>query len=227
MTTTYRPPHATPRDRSRGRAAKASIVAAVISGLCGALAGATQAGAKADERGLPRTSLAQLATEGHAWLTTALAGASPTTGARGREHGGAPQDDRAPPSFFAPHVGVVVRDWRSSVRLAGAAGNVTDDVRPSGSDRMVLVRVAVGTRIAPFAEIGAGQWRLDPLYFPFVDRETELAARFGAGLELRLGALAVAAELHDTALYRERRAGRATPDFPAVLGCALAARATF
>ncbi len=200
----------------------------VLVGLLGVLAGANRPEARADERTMPlRTSFVQLALDGHAWMTTALAGTSSKRSGAAEAERRSADPQAAPPSLVAPQIAVVVRDWRHSLRLAGAASTVFDDVRPSGSDRMVLVRAAVGSRIAPFVQVGVGQWRLDPVHFPTLPSDAELAAQLGAGVELRLGTLAVATEAHQTGFYRERRAGEAIPEFPSMLSWSLAARASF
>jgi hypothetical protein len=71
---------------------------------------------------------------------------------------------------------------------------------------MILARVRVPIqRFTPFAQVGLGQWRLDPDLFPACRRDVESAAQAGAGLEISLGRSAVIAfEADYTVLYREQ-----------------------
>src|SRR5260221_12165788 len=65
------------------------------------------------------------------------------------------------------------------------------------------VRIADG-RLAPFAQVGLGQWRIDTDLMPSLPRDVELAAQLGGGFELALAKLAaVALEVDYTLLYRE------------------------
>ncbi len=227
------PPSTRPH-RVRQIARLAAGFGSLALGLSAAL---TSPLAHAAEPGLSRAPAAspfvQLVEDGHAWMNATLTGARrralPVDGDARRQsaRGVATHTGLLAPALLAPQVGVYVRDWRRSMRLAGASSTVLDDVRPSASVRMVLVRVASGDAVAPFIQAGVGQWRLDPQHFPALSSETELAGQIGGGVELRLAQVTVAAEAHQTAMYRERRAGETVPDFPALIGWSLAARGSF
>ena len=110
-----------------------------------------------------------------------------------------------------PKVTLVARDWASAYRLAGDRLSLVDAMRLSASTRMVLSRVRMSdlrsTRVVPFVQVGAGQWRTDPNLLPLTPRSTELAAQFGAGIEWHvLPRWHVACESAFIALYREHGA---------------------
>jgi hypothetical protein len=100
-------------------------------------------------------------------------------------HGAASRD-----AWFtvAPTFSLVARDWNSAQKLAGDRLAIVDAVRLTSSTRMVLTRVrASNARIAPFAQVGLGQWRTDPYLLPRTPRYTEFAAQAGTGIEARIG----------------------------------------
>jgi hypothetical protein len=107
----------------------------------------------------------------------------------------------------APKVSFVARDWGTARAIAGGPITLTDAVRVSRSNRMVLSRIRLGEgRIIPFAQLGLGQWRVDTDVLPHLQRDEEVAAQFGGGFELRLFAnWQLAAETDLTVLYREMR----------------------
>jgi hypothetical protein len=115
---------------------------------------------------------------------------------------------------FAPTVGLVARDWNNSFKVTGDRLALVDALRLTSSTRMVLGRVRMSnTRIAPFAQVGLGQWRTDPYLMPLTPRYTEIAAQAAGGVELRLvGTWQVALESTMTMLYREQREAG---DYPA------------
>ena len=100
---------------------------------------------------------------------------------------------------------VVARDWQGAQRLLGSHLCATDALRVARSSRMVVGRVGLrGGRVMPFAQIGLGQWRLDPELLPYFPHETEMAAQLGMGFEITLSHRAsLAFEADHTVLYRE------------------------
>jgi hypothetical protein len=110
----------------------------------------------------------------------------------------------------APSVTLVARDWGEAYRLAGDRLSVTDALRLSSSTRMVMTRVRLSdshiSRITPFAQLGAGQWRTDTNLMPVLQRSTDVAAQVGGGIELRLtSAWQMACETSATILIRDQR----------------------
>lgn len=107
---------------------------------------------------------------------------------------------------FAPRTSLVVRDWGGTFRVAGDRLGMVDALRLTSSTRMILTRVRLSdSRIAPFAQIGVGQWRTDPYILPLTARYTEIAGQAAAGVEMRLvGTWQVALESAMTVLHRER-----------------------
>jgi hypothetical protein len=115
---------------------------------------------------------------------------------------------------FRPMMSLVARDWNSSFRVAGDRLALIDAMRLTTSTRMVLARVRMSdARIAPFAQVGLGQWRTDPFVLPLTPRYEEIAAQATGGVELRLmGSWQVALETTTTMLYREQQQN--TRDLP-------------
>jgi len=132
-------------------------------------------------------------------------------------------------AFFgaAPHVSLVARDWGEARRLAGRL-SVTDQFRLSRSSRMVVARVRLGEgMLAPFGQLGLGQWRVDTDLMPGWARDTEVAAQFGGGIELRIThAYAFAVETDYTVLYRETHEPQNIP-YPRFWGTLAASRVEF
>ena len=114
---------------------------------------------------------------------------------------------------FRPALSLVARDWGSSFRVAGDRLALVDAMRLTQSTRMVLTRVRMSdARIAPFAQVGLGQWRTDPFLLPLSPRYEEIAAQAAGGVELRLmGSWQVALESSMTMLYREQQNSRDLP----------------
>ena len=112
-----------------------------------------------------------------------------------------------------PMMGLVARDWSSSFRVAGDRLALIDAMRLTTSTRMVLARVRMSdARIAPFAQVGLGQWRTDPNVLPFTPRYEEIAAQAATGVEIRImGSWQVALETSTTMLYREQHNDRDRP----------------
>jgi hypothetical protein len=127
-----------------------------------------------------------------------------------------------------PRMSIVARDWGASQPLFGPLGP-TDQLRLSRSLRMVVARLRLGGgRIAPFAQIGFGQWRVDTSVVAMPNDE-ELAGQVGGGLELHVvRGVVVALEGSCTMLYREgsERVGLPLVS-PNLWGGLLAARARF
>lgn len=131
---------------------------------------------------------------------------SPATEARSPD----PAPNNAGNAWFGvePKLTLVARDWASAYRLAGDRLSLVDAMRLSASTRMVLSRVRMSdlrsTRVVPFVQMGAGQWRTDPNLLPLTPRSTELAAQFGGGIEWHvLPRWQLACESTFIALYRE------------------------
>jgi hypothetical protein len=131
----------------------------------------------------------------------------------------------------APSVTFVARDWGSAYRIAGDRLSIVDALRLSGSTRMVLSRVRLGdprsTRLVPFVQLGAGQWRVDPKLMPLMPRYRELAAQLGGGVELALTKhWQLACESTMTALYVEQTDAQDQPQMK-MWGASVASRFEF
>lgn len=107
----------------------------------------------------------------------------------------------------APTVSLVARDWGAAYKVAGDRLALVDAMRLTSSTRMVLSRVRLnGHRITPFAQLGVGQWRIDPYLMPLTPRQTEIAAQIGGGVEMRLlPQWQLAFETTSTVIYRDDR----------------------
>jgi hypothetical protein len=137
---------------------------------------------------------------------------------RHAEHASQLVEQNAGNAWFgvAPNVTVVARDWGSAFKIAGDRLSLVDALRLSSSTRMVLSRIRLSdlrsTRLVPFLQVGAGQWRTDPNLLPLMPRHTELAGQGGAGVELTLARTwHIACEATMTALYLERGEGGDLP----------------
>jgi hypothetical protein len=128
---------------------------------------------------------------------------------------------------WAPHLSLVARDWCGAQLLVGRL-SLTDQIRLSRSVRMVVSRVRlVDGRVAPFAQVGLGQWRVDNDLMPGFKNDTELAGQIGGGFEWKLAWRSVLAiEVDYTVLYRETRAPQPVYN-PYLLGAFLATRTVF
>lgn len=107
---------------------------------------------------------------------------------------------------FNPTFSLVARDWGSSFRVAGDRLALIDALRLTSSTRMVLTRVRMtNARVAPFLQVGLGQWRTDPYLLPLTPRYEEIAAQAATGVEIRIvGTWIVGLEQTVTVLHRER-----------------------
>jgi hypothetical protein len=167
---------------------------------------------------------AGLVEEARRWLTAATSGpaalgeattGSPTstTAERAEAATASPAAEHKPFIDLSPSVSLVARDWRGSMKLAGPT-MLVDDLRPTASNRMVVGRIATDARLATFAQLGIGEWRIDTAMFPSARSYSEIAGQLGAGIELRLPRnLRFAGECEYTMLYRDLRyaAGEVAP----------------
>jgi hypothetical protein len=144
---------------------------------------------------------------------------------------GAADDENAPWVVFVPRLSLVARDWRNARMLSGDVLALTDKMRVTGSSRMVLGRVYLGGgRIAPFAQLGAGQWRVDRDIIPNYACDQELAAQLGFGVESKVSRIAaLALETDYTVLLRDASTGPMAANLPAprFMGVVGAARFSF
>ena len=127
-----------------------------------------------------------------------------------------------------PHVSLVARDWSGVQLLVGGHVALTDQYRLTRSSRMIVSRVRLADgRVAPFAQLGLGQWRVDTDFVPILPRDTELATQLGGGFEVKLASRwLLAVEMDCTVLYREQHEPQMVSS-PHVWGAFLASRATF
>jgi hypothetical protein len=165
----------------------------------------------------PKTSIVTLVDHGQQWLLAAAAGPTVASEPTMRSTAGAETavrpvgPERQPAaeeqSIFdlTPNASVVARDWRGSLKIVGARTMLVDDLRPTASNRMVIGRVATNAaRISLFAQVGAGEWRVDTVMFPGAVSYSELAGQLGGGFELHLAPrLRVAGEIQYTMLARD------------------------
>ena len=160
---------------------------------------------------------------GTQWLVSAAAEAPRTTPPTSTRDD-VPAASAQPLVALAPPRGsVLVRDWRGSMRVAGEE-TLTDELRPSASYRMAVLRLASSGRLATYGQLGAGQWRLDPVLFPGRPCDDKLAGQVGGGLQLRATErVGIGAEALYTVVYREPE-DAAAPRFFTLM---LAARASF
>lgn len=151
----------------------------------------------------PKTSIMGLVEDGNRFVQAAIVG-DPSPSRTTESASPTPSAAEEKPLFdLVPRASVVARDWRGSLRVAGRT-SLLDDVRPSASNRMVLLRLESDARFAPFAQVGAGEWRIDPVLFPSMPTHEAIAGQIGAGFELRtLRGIEVAGETQYTILYRE------------------------
>ena len=149
----------------------------------------------------PKTSIMGLVEDGNRFVQAAIA--SDPSPPRTTETATESAPDPKPLFDLVSRVSVVARDWRGSLRVAGRT-TLVDDLRPSASNRMVLLRLESDARFAPFAQVGAGEWRIDPVLFPSMPTHEAIAGQIGAGFELHtLRGIEVAGETQYTILYRE------------------------
>jgi len=185
-----------------------TFVAAVLTSAVPAVAQPRRIGPPSLQRETaPAPSVIEEATR---WFVAATQG--PVTAAPVEPASGATAERAAtaPPSrpFFdlAPRLAIVARDWRGSMKLAGSGTTLVDELRPTASNRMVLTRLSTGGRLTTFAQLGAGQWRIDTAMFPSARAYDEIAGQVGAGFEIAVASqLRVAGESQYTFLFRNLR----------------------
>ncbi|MCL2447597.1 MAG: hypothetical protein FWD17_01480 [Polyangiaceae bacterium] len=122
---------------------------------------------------------------------------------------------------------IIARDW-GGPRVALGHLSTIDRIRLSRSSRMLVGRLRVSAgRITPFAQLGLGQWRLDPDLVPARRSDIAQAAQFGYGFELGVSSRAsVAFEADYTLLHRDEPCP-SQPNLPELWGAFLAARGWF
>lgn len=100
---------------------------------------------------------------------------------------------------------LVARDWDAAKLLMGRLSAV-DQVQHGRSWRMALLRARFAEGpLVPFAQLGLGQWRVDP-DMPAIRHEQVFAGQLGGGVELVLSSWAsIALEADCSMLVRERR----------------------
>jgi hypothetical protein len=127
-----------------------------------------------------------------------------------------------------PRISLVARDWAESRRLVGDM-SLTDELRPTRSNRMVVSRVRLADgRVAPFAQLGLGEWRVDTTLLPSLPREHELAGQAGLGFELALAPETVVALEADWTLLQPGNASDVVAQMhPALWGTYVALRTRF
>lgn len=140
---------------------------------------------------------------------------------------GSGSPDSPPWLGTALRVSLVARDWGSSQVLWGNL-SLTDQMRLTRSTRMVVSRIRFANgRLAPFGQLGLGQWRIDQTLLPTLPGDAQPAGQIGGGFELAIAPHAtVALESDCTMLYHEGRLPE-TLSAAHVLSALLVARATF
>ena len=132
---------------------------------------------------------------------------SPTATAPERHYVTRLQNTQSSLFALAPRFSLVARDWSAAYKVSGERLALVDETRLTSSSRMVLSRIRLNTsRISPYAQVGLGQWRIDPYLMPLNQRYTEMAAEAAIGIEVRvIGTWNLAAQTSTTMLYREYR----------------------
>ncbi len=205
--------------RADGRAAVVRLALAALVGLAAALAAPCARAEQTLRLRLDWSEVAEAVRSGGALLLTEQ-----------RWRSEAPEAPARGPDGTVPLVArttLVARDWGGATLLWGSA-SPTDQFRLSRSTRMILgrLRVPIG-RFTPFAQVGLGQWRIDPDLFPACRRDIESAGQLGGGLEVALARSAVVAfEADYTILYREQHEPQMVDD-PHHWGAFAAARWVF
>ncbi len=128
---------------------------------------------------------------------------------------------------MTPRLTLVARDWSGAQLVSGRLA-LTDQIRLIRSSRMVVSRLHLGSgRLAPFAQVGLGQWRIDGDLLPGMPHTLETAGQLGAGFELKLLSRAVVAvEVDDTILCPLDGEREIVPDIQ-IWAASLVARAVF
>jgi hypothetical protein len=183
----------------------------------------------------PKASLPELVGEGHRWLVAVMTGTTPASAPSARSV--TPTAERAvvvsPPALapmfdLSPHASLVARDWRGSMKIAGARRTlILDDIRPTASSRMLIGRISNDARLTTFVQVGVGEWRIDTVMFPYARSYAELAGQMGIGFDVQLAHdVRLAGEAQYTLLFRDLQY---TSDeiAPRILAAVVALQATF
>ncbi len=106
---------------------------------------------------------------------------------------------------------LVARDWDAARALMGRM-TATDEAHRGRSKRMVLLRGRlVDGPVAPFVQLGLGQWRIDPDTPGTIPRESLVAGQLGVGVEYAIASwVSLALEADCTVLDP----GRLEPLYP-------------
>jgi hypothetical protein len=105
---------------------------------------------------------------------------------------------------------LVAHDWDAAKLLMGRL-TATDEVKRGRSNRMVVLRGRLGDGpVAPFAQLGLGQWRIDP-DMPAIPHDVLVAGQLGVGIEYAIASwVSVGFEADGTVLDP----GRLEPSYP-------------
>lgn len=127
-----------------------------------------------------------------------------------------------------PHLSLVARDWEGSRQILGETV-LLDELRPGRSSRMVVSRMhIVEGPIVAFAQVGAGEWRVDSTLFPTLPRERVVAGQGGLGFELSLSPQTVFAfEAESTFLHAHDASDVIAQTHPLLWGGSAAVRTRF
>lgn len=198
--------------------------------------------ARADVPG--KADIIRVVDDGTQALSAFIAG--PNAASQAGHLGARPEADRPPTSTpeakpvnpdarFLPRPSLLLRDWRESFVVAGAPALLVDDIRPFATNRVALARLtapAIETKratlsVSPFAQVGAGEWRIDPVLIPAMPIASTYAGQIGGGLEITIARqVHIAAEGQTTYLYGAQPwSGNVT--MPRVLSGVVALQARF
>lgn len=150
------------------------------------------------------TTILNLVEDGNRFVTAAMAGTAPNgSESSPGAHANPTAETVEPPPLvdILPRASLVARDWKGSMKVAGRT-MLLDDLRPAASQRMVLFRIESDARLSPYAQVGAGEWRVDPVLLPALPTWQALAGQIGAGAELRTSkGVQIAGEVGYTFFY--------------------------
>jgi hypothetical protein len=186
-----------------------ALVVLLLSGL--------SARAALADPGLPKADIATVLEDSQRFLHATMSGTAPS-GRTPAPVEPTPAASPPPRVDLLPRASIVARDWQGSMRVTGTRTLLVDDLRPSGSMRMVMARFGSEGRFSPFVQVGAGQWRIDPVMFPNMPRLTSYAGQVAAGFELRAShRVTLGGEAQYNVLYREGMADDVAPRFFAII----------
>jgi hypothetical protein len=127
-----------------------------------------------------------------------------------------------------PRLSLLARDWGGTEALLGHL-STTDQARLLHSSRMLVTRVRFFDQhdFEPFAQVGAGQWRIDADRIPGLPRDIEAAGQVGGGVDWAATRwLALALEGDYTLMYRPQHEPQMVCS-PQVAALQLAAHGSF